>query len=564
MGRHQGNYSDGSVSGLFSRRILRDGKLIAALTLLLSGCVGAISGLGGASGNGGAGDQSDLASELVNGRLRQRIWRLTPSEFAAEMSVLFGSQVPDLGNLPEGSPVNGFTNGAAGLMVDETTSSATFYATEDYAGYVADNAATLVQCEGATVGSRECAQIFLSSLASRAYRRPVESSELDALMALYDNGATDDFATGIKVSVHAVLNSPFFLYRTEIGDAATQNGDERKLTQYEIASMLSFIITGHSPDQELLNAAQNGELYDAAVRTEHARRLFESSSEVWGRFALQWLDLGRLDLATKQGELYPQFSEQLVEEMRQETQSFVQNIFVEQKGSFVDLFTASYTWTTPALADIYGATHPGSGLAKIDLDPSTRSGVLTQLSWLTNFAGTADSSLERRGLFVWRNLICNVIPPPPAGAAQQQASLVAADASKEEIVLARAATPTCNGCHQVMDPIGMGLENYGALGEYRDQVDGNTVNPVGTIPDFGSFTGAVELSATIAQDPTAQACFSQRFAQYVLGSDLGSPNETDWLNSAHESFLSHTTTIEELLVGLVAHEGFIERNTGGS
>ncbi len=485
---------------------------------------------------------SDPGPKLVDGRIPQRIWRLTDAQFRVEMRVLFGDDVPDLGTLGEGVPSHGFTNGSFGLQIDQVSAADVFAVTGAYAEHVANNAGSVVSCAGETAGSRACARAYLETLTTRAFRRPVTAAEVDSLMELFDLASEISYEKGIETAVHGVLNAPDFLYRTEIGTGA----GVRRLTEYEIASLLSFVLTGRSPDAMLLDAAAAGRLSEPSERLAQAERLLASSQSVWRTFGRQWLDMPRLK----------ENGGALAGAMAEESERFVMETILAGDGTFDALFTSTAGWLTPEMADHYGVSSSGANQA-VDLG-AERSGLLTRAAWLTSHSRATDTSIELRGHFVWSNLLCNVIPPPPAGATAMQGELVGPDATKREIVEARAAL-SCNGCHQYMDPIGFGFETFDQKGVYREADQDGAIDPEGTVPDFGSFANAAELSNLIAQSEMGRACFAERLSQFLLGAQLGKPDEVEWLNQAYADFMADGRNVEALVLGLVSHSAFVER-----
>ena len=433
-----------------------------------------------------------------------------------------------------------------------------------YGAWVENNAGEVVTCDGETYGTRECANAWVRSLSRRAYRRPPTSEEVDALMAIYDEGAALAPEVGSSAVTQAVLTSPFFLYRTELGEP-TQTGP-RQLTQHEVATLLSFLVTGGGPDAILDAAADAGHLHDADERESQVRRLFAESEPMWQDFFNHWLDIDGLEAVAKSSDVFPEYDQSLAVALRSETEAFLRGTILEGEGRFVDLFTSPDAVLGPELAALYGVVHPGGGEISIRLPETERAGVLTRAAWLATHSNAVDSGLERRGHFVFESILCATIPPPPPDALEQQDELAGPNATARERVESRAGVPACNGCHQYIDPIGVGLETYDAIGRFRATENGASLEVRGTVPDLGEFNGGVELSQLIAESPRAQDCFVERLAQYGLGAELSMESGNSsawsaWLAEADRNFESDGSRLEAFLVGLVRHPAFVERQS---
>ena len=334
--------------------------MLVASLVFGQGCTGEVSDLSGDLAGERSSERTGPSTgpgvggpALIDGRLPPRIWRLTTDQFHLEARrILGGSSVPEFGALPSGVETHGLVNGAADLGFDAAAAATMFDTAARYGTWAESNAAEVVACGGQTYGTRHCADAFVRSLARRAYRRPPTPDEVTALMAVYDEGAALAPEVGVGAVVQAVLVSPFFLYRTELGDP--EQGGRRQLTHHEVAVLLAFLVTGRGPDSLLDAAADAEQLYDENEREEHVRRLFAESEPVWRDFFSHWLDIDGLEAVAKSSTEFPSFDRNVASAMRSETEAFLRMTIVEGEGRFVDLFTSPEAFVGPDLAAVYG------------------------------------------------------------------------------------------------------------------------------------------------------------------------------------------------------------------
>jgi hypothetical protein len=250
--------------------------------------------------------------------------------------------------------------------------------------------------------------------------------------------------------------------------------------------------------------------------------------------------------------------------MEEEYRTFITEVIVNERGTLRDVLSAPYTWAQPELAAHYGAQHPGSGLQRIELDPTQRGGILTQGAWLVSHGKDGHDNVVRRGMSIYKDAMCNNNLRPPDGldVLAELAKLVGEDATVREIVEARGNAPACGGCHQVPDPMGMVFETFKSDGSWQETYpDGLPVDSNVTITGLGTHDNARELSEAFASDDTFQRCFVRRFAHFVSGIDLGTTTSVAWTDQAHERLVATDGDLEEMLVAIVRHPAFIERRT---
>lgn len=518
--------------------------------LALAGCTGAIVETVGSESS--AGDPSGAGSSpLGDGRIAARVWRLTPEQYNAEVQRLLpGAPAADI---PSGSGEHNFTNVADGARIDLGNASQFNDAARLIGSWAATQGASAARCDA--FGTPQCVETFLGWFPEAAYRRPLSDAERAELRAVYDDVSQEYGATwAFSALVRAVLLSPQFLYRTELGGAGE---DVVELEPYEIASLLSFSLTDAGPDEELLSDAEAGTLRDPDVREAHVRRLMGRSSAVWQRFFWEWLKMSTLESQGNETELDPA----LVEQLEAEYRAFVANVVVESRGTLHDLLTASYTWGSADVASYYGASHAGSGVQRIELDPTQRGGIFTLGAWLVAHGKKGRDNVVRRGMAIYIDAMCSNITPLNIDLEAAMRELVGEEATVKEIVEIRSTDRTCGGCHRLADPAGLAFETYAGDGTWQTTYpDGKPVEATVALEGLGSFESAPEFSAALAADRQFQECFVQRFGHFLMGAEVGAANKERVTRDAYDALVDSGGSFEELLVALVRDPAFIERS----
>ncbi|HEX3776664.1 MAG TPA: DUF1592 domain-containing protein [Polyangiaceae bacterium] len=381
-------------------------------------------------------------------------------------------------------------------------------------------------CEPAG-GRDDCVRRILEHFAERAFRRPVTSSEIDRLLALVRvaTNSGESVEHGLELAVRAILLSPHFLFRPEL-DAEPNAPVVRRLNDFEIASRLSYFLWSSMPDDELFRAARAGELRaTSGLRKQTERMLADPRSlALVDDFAGQWLLLRALDDHQVDGNL--NFDARTRAGMTEETRLFFAE-FLHRPLPVEELLTARFTYLDDNLAGFYGlAARPGAKFAKVDLNGAERGGLLRQASLLTVTSLPHRSSPVKRGKWVLGQLLCSEPPPPPPGVPQ----IPHQDFSKatlREILKAHRDKPECAVCHNVLDPIGLALENYDAIGRFRASDHGQAVDAHGVLPDGTVLNGPDDLSRSIAKDPRFPACVAEKLYIYALGRGLEASDRSE-------------------------------------
>ena len=322
-----------------------------------------------------------------------------------------------------------------------------------------------------------CAKQILSTLMRRAYRRPIAEADLKGPMALYREGRSEgDFDAGIERALSAVLVSPEFLFRVELDPDRVAAGAAYRISDLELASRLSFFLWSSLPDEELLDAAIRGTLSRPDELERQARRMLADprSYNLASNFAGQWLGLRNLESVDPNVRLYPDFDDNLRQAFRQETELFVDSVLREDR-SVRDLIKADYTFLNERLAKHYGIPHVyGSRFRRVTLAPgSERGGLLRHGSILAVTSYATRTSPVLRGVWVLDNIFGAPPPPPPPNVPALEDASVAASLPMRQRLGAHRANPACASCHRTIDPVGFALENFDAVGRWRDQ-DGDS------------------------------------------------------------------------------------------
>jgi len=367
-----------------------------------------------------------------------------------------------------------------------------------------------------------CAHRILSALMRRAYRRPISEADLERPMAFYREGKSErDFEAGIGKALTAVLVNPEFLFRVEADPAKTPAGAAYRISDLELASRLSFFLWSSVPDDALLDAAIRGELRRPEVLERHVRRMLADprSYNLASNFAGQWLRLRNVTSVDPNVRLYPDFDDNLRQAFRTETELFVDSV-VREDRSVLDLLRADYTFLNERLAKHYGIPNVyGSRFRRVELGPdSRRGGLLRQGSVLAVTSYATRTSPVIRGVWVLSNIV-GAPPPPPLPNVPALDGNVPANLPVRERMAAHRASPVCASCHRTIDPVGFALENFDAVGRWRDnEGDSGPIDVSGTLPGTGDIKGVSGLEDALLQRPDLFATtLTEKLLTFALG-----------------------------------------------
>jgi mono/diheme cytochrome c family protein len=379
-----------------------------------------------------------------------------------------------------------------------------------------------VSYPSAKVTKQQAAAAIIRNFAPRAFRRPVAPAELAEFMAVWSrqNAAGESFESSIDTALQAVLISPYFLYRYEKDPSSSDPNAVRTLDEYELASRLSYFLWSSMPDDELFHLAGQGKLR-ANLETQVRRMMADpKSSAMVENFAGQWLQLRQMYNVSPDPNRYPAFDEDLRAAMIKETQLYFSSIMTGDR-SVLEFIDSDYTFMNERLAKHYGRTDVlGDQFRKVMLTGKQRGGLVTQASVLTITSYANRTSPVQRGKWVLENLL-DAAPPPPPPDVPKLAETTQAELSGtlRQRMEQHRTNPNCVTCHAQMDPIGFGLENYDAIGAWRDRDINNVIiDASGTLPDGETFDGAAGLKAILmSRKDEFCRCLTDRMLTYALG-----------------------------------------------
>jgi hypothetical protein len=390
-----------------------------------------------------------------------------------------------------------------------------------------------------------CAPRIMTSLARRAFRRPVAAGELQRYVALVREVEEKErsLTEGLAVGIQALLVSPDFLFRIEQDRPATAaSPTARPIGLHELATRLSYFLWASMPDAELRRAADTGTLRDPRVLSLQVRRMLRDprSRALAEQFGGQWLQFRALESVTRDRDRFPEFEDYLRLSMRRETEIFLERV-IQDDRSILDFIDGRYSYLNERLARHYGIPGvQGPEFRRVDLTGAPRGGVLTQGSVLTVSSYATRTSPVLRGKWVLENLLNAPPPDPPADVPNLDETKIGTSASMREQLQLHRTDPTCASCHRRMDPLGFGLENFDAVGAWRTMDGKFPVDASGTLPDGREFKGPEELLTILAEDREAfSRALTSKLLTYALGRGL-------------ERY--DTKTVREIAARLPAHQ----------
>ncbi len=546
----------------------------AITTLGIFGALVAVGACTGTIGGGGddGGDNDQTVSDalcVVDTPLR----RLTRFEYNNTVRDLLGDDTQPANVLPPEEEVAGFNNQAAALT-------ASLYLAEKYhsvAEGISERAtqdlpALLDGCDH-VADADGCINAFISDFGRRAYRRPLSDDEKSALRALYDESMADPeqgtFEEAVQLVIQAVLQSPHFLYRPEFGgDTTIPKTDIAPLTDWEIATKLSYMLWNTMPDDTLFAAAEAGELHTKEQVEAQARRMLDDdrAKDAIRNFHTQWLLLSHLDTLSKDAGQYPQYHDGMRDLWAEEIQRFIEYVILEDDGSLQTLLTADYSFLNDELAALYGddvvGSTSGTELVKTELDPNRRSGLLTQGALLATLARGDQSSPVYRGKFVREQLLCQSLPLPPANLVIEPPELDSTKTTREQFEEI-GNNPDCASCHNLMNPIGFIFEHYDGIGLWRDTQNGKPIDATGDIIQTedldGLYDGAIELAQAMAESEQVASCVGSQWFRFSYNRSV-TPEDACNVEQIGEAFAASGYNIKELLVALTQTNTFLMRH----
>ncbi|MCY1011468.1 DUF1592 domain-containing protein [Nannocystis pusilla] len=492
------------------------------------------------------------------------IRRMNRREYDNTVRDLLGVDSRPAQAFPAEEEALGFNNNADALVVTSLLAEGYLGAAEALAEEaVKDLPALLHGCDVKVEGEDACAGRFITEFGRAAYRRPLSGDEVSQLLAVHQTAADEfDFATGVRLTLTAMLQSPHFLYRVEFGEPV-EGSDALKVAPYELASRLSYFLWGTMPDAELFAAAAEGRLAEPEdVAKQATRMLADARARATVRdFHGQWLELRRIEELEKDDEAFPEFDPDLRPLLRAEAEQFLDHVIWDDKGDLDSMYLAPYTFLNGALSEYYGLEGPsGDTFQKFDLPAGQASGFLTQGGLLSVLAKPNQTSPIHRGKFVRERLLCQVVPPPPDNVditpPEVDPNLPTRERFKQHSI-----DPACSGCHGMMDPVGFGFEHFDGIGRWREVEAGQPIDATGEIlggTTKGTFDGVPELASLLVDSPEVERCMTLQWFRYAYGR-ADAKEDACTLDDLTRQFAGSGRRIQDLIVALTQSEAFLFR-----
>ncbi len=535
--------------------LLASSSLSVMLALVLA-CNGSVQAPSGGPDIVASCDQGAVTGE-------SRIRRLTPAQYLNTVRELFAD---DSINLPLGEDKSEIISALAARKFDDASNA------------LATRGVTLMETLPACATKNQaCADDFIESFASRAFRRPLLDEERVWLRDRFLQAQTEfSFDESIQILTATVLGSPEFLYLAPVGEASDQAASGvLQLTGYEMAERMSYFLWDSLPDEALLVAASDGSLLSSQGVLEHAERMLQSpKAEAMVRdFGEEWLQINGglvhrgLDEVSKDALLYPEMSSALRLAMRTEYDAFINKIFFEG-GSIDDLFNSTSAYVNGSLAELYGVVGPTTDddWQWVELNSDERAGILTRAAFLTVFSNAKVQSPVYRGVQVLRQVLCYNQPPPPPNVDDRPIEPSDGPQTVRELVEIRTQGQECQACHQNINNIGFAFENYDALGRFHtvEADSGLPIDPSGELVLSGNMDGpvanAIELSSALGASEQASACLTELWFQHAL---KRVPSDLDLCAmDAIRAQVQAQPELKSLLLAIVASDGFRFINAG--
>jgi hypothetical protein len=522
------------------------------------------SGSAGTSGGGTGGIVSDTSC-IEDGTLRigrTRLRRMTRSQLDHTVRDLLGTTGNPANAVSPDESIGPFYSNAIAPITDLIVQQY-----DEVAAALAEQAvsrmASLSPCNLAADTGTACASQFIDAFGLKAYRRPLETAERDEYLALYTlERGQGTVESAFKLVVATFLESPFFLYHSEVGPSGAPASAPARLTSYEIASRLSYFLWDTMPDAELFGLAAADSLVDEATLGAQVTRMLADSraADAIPQFHLQWLGIRDLGGADKDATRFPAWNPALAEAMQRETATFADFVVRRGDGLMSTLLTANFTFPEGPLFALYGLSEPAAFVpgTQVTLN-AERAGILTQGAFLAAHAHRDQTSPVHRGIMVRENVLCEPLEPPPLDVNTTPPAPTTATTTRERFAQ-HEANPMCGGCHVLIDPIGLAFENFDAVGAYRTTENGFPVDATGEIIEgpaelAGTFVGAIELGRKLADSRAAADCLATQWFRFALGR-MEAVDDACSLRAIRQGFDGSGRNVRELIVSIVKSDAF--------
>ena len=524
-----------------------------------------MAGAGGQTIDAGGNDATSVACPSTS-PAPAPLRRLTRFEYNNTVRDLFMNAARPADVLP----ADGSTNIAADMPLSPALVDGYHKLAHDFALAATKDAASvkaLLGCDPATAGEQACVQKLIGELVPRIFRRPAAPDDVSELGQVFTTGVElgGGFEGGVRAVLEVALQSPEFLYRVEIGEpiGAAAPGIARP-TAYEMATRLSYLLWGSTPDPQLVAAAAAGRLGTKAEIAVQARRLLADARahDVVRYFTFQLMRLHDVDYLNRRLDANPGFTAEIAGLALEETRLFIDEVTWQAPGDFRALLTSPVSFLNAPLASFYGVPGvTGTGFSKVSLDPARRGGLLTQPSVLARTSYATSTSPTRRGMGVLDALFCVTIPAPPPGVPLPPDPPSTPLTTRQRLEQETAVSAPCAACHRITDGLGFAFEHYDAVGRWRDTENGLAIDASGEIvmgDVKGTFDGAIELGARLARSQDARSCYVGKWMAFAYGRPEG-PEDACSRRLLMEDFARTDGNVRELLVALTQTEAFLTR-----
>ena len=518
----------------------------------------------GGSGGEDPGDPASLCPEPSPGKAPIR--RLTGFEYSNTIEDLLGDDTrPGDLLLDEGG--SGFDNNADVSVVTRLVAQKYMQAAEEVAARATQDVPGLLGCDPVADGD-PCLRGWIEDFGLHAWRRPLAADEVDGMLGVYEHALqTLSPEEGVAAVLEAFLQSPFFLYRVEMG--ADEVSDKAvRLDDWEMASRLSYLLWGSMPDEDLFDAAAAGELSTREEVEAQARRMLDDprARKMARHFYEQWLGYDQLDVVAKDPGVFVEYDENVAALQRQEVETFIDHVLWEDDASLQTLLTAPYTFVDADLAAFYGVEGVQGSEFVMASDPEVaHTGLLTMGGLMSVHAKTNSTSPVARGLFVRSHLLCQYPPPPPDDVDLTPPEPDPNATTREQYAQHR-EDPACSGCHELMDPLGFGLENFDGVGRWRTTENDKPIDAtgvlVGTNEADGPFDGPRELADRLLQSEEVRQCVARQWFRYAYGRTESKEADACTLTQIDAQFEESGNDLRELLIDLTQTDAFMYRPGG--
>lgn len=542
------------------------------------GAMGPDTATGGSAMSGGGtssttGGQPEVPGQTVDGLALPsgstpiaHLHRLTTSELQNSLKDLLGDDVP-LKEVEPDNVVDGFASIGAGVVAVSPAGVGQYEtaarAATDFVFADATRLATRLAC-APQAAADACIAKTIGSFGRRAFRRPLTDAELTRLTTLATTVAGKEGNTpsaGLRSALNAILQSPSFLYRVELGAPSAADGGRLKYTDFEMASRLAAILWDSVPDDALLDAAQAGMLATVdGIKTQAARLLADPKAHRAIRaFTDELFGMSRFGEAVKDPALFPTWTDDLKPAMLQELELKVEDMVFSQKGDFFSLYDDRVTFLNHQLAKFYGLPDvQGEGFIRTQLPAdSPRVGLLGTGAVLAGHALPQRTSPTQRGKFIAESLLCRTVPAPPNNVPPLPAMPLPGQTLRQRLEEHR-SSPACSGCHALMDPYGFGMEDFDGVGLYRTMDSGSPLDSTGTFTgpglDGSAFKGLAELGAALRKQPVLGPCMVSKLYAESQGRTATELDRAT-INQLSTGFATGHQ-VDQLILAMVQSESF--------